>query len=188
MLYNDKVTFIRSSSFIVENWQSGVSYTLLNPSKPAFLSIDVTVATHGVLVIDGISAGITISESITYIESGIQLSENAFDSILTLTPSWAAYNINIRAEDKQGQPIESPTSYGPFLASITDISSERQRDGVNISGWEHGQWLVGYIESFQPRVKDLVTTSKGWHGWAQDIVPAPHVNYPKGWKFFILAN
>ena len=188
MQYNDKIIFTRSSNFVIENWRKGVNYTLHNPHEQAFLVVEATIRTSGTLIINGMSAGVTISESIPFIESGIQLSENAFDSILTLTPSWAAYNINIRAEDKQGQPIESPTSYGPFLASITDISSERQRDGVNISGWEHGQWLVGYIESFQPRVKDLVTTSKGWHGWAQDIVPAPHVNYPKGWKFFILAN
>lgn len=189
MQFNDKATFVRTSNFVVENWQSGDMYAILNPHVAAYLSIEVTVTAPGTLVIDGLSsAGVTISESVDFSESGIKLSNNEFSSILTLTPTWITYNISIKAEDKQGQPIESSTTYGPFLVSMMDISSERQRDNVNVTGWERGQWMVGYIQSFRPQVKDLVTTSKGWSGWAQDVIPSPHINYSKGWQFFVIAN
>jgi|WetSurMetagenome_2_1015567.scaffolds.fasta_scaffold06397_9 hypothetical protein len=189
MQFNDKATFTRSSNFILENWINGSIYDLLNPSSAAFLSVEVSINEPGVLVIDGFtSAGNTITEYLSFTESGIKLSENEFRSITTLTPSWLTYNISIRAEDKQGQPILSATTFGPYLISIMDISSERQRDNVAASGWERGQWLVGYIQAFQPQIKDHVVTSKGWHGWAQDVVPSPHINYPKGWQFFIIAE
>jgi hypothetical protein len=188
MHFNDKATFTRTSNFVIESWQNGTSYTILNPSSPAYLSIEVSISTPGILVIDGISAGATVTESISFDESGIKLSEHAFSSILTLTPTWTTYNISIKAEDKQGQSIESSTTYGPFLVGIMDISSERQRDNVNVSGWEKGQWLVGYIQAFKPHVEDLVVTTRGWRGWAQDVVPSAHVNYPKGWQFFIIAK
>jgi len=188
MLYNDKVTFTRSSSFVIENWRKGVSYTLRNPSKSAFLAVEATISTPGTLSIQGLSAGVTVSESISFVESGIQLSENAFESILMLTPSWTSYNISIRAEDKQGQPVESPSSFGPFLASVSDTASVTLRDNISIPGWGKGKWLIGYIESFQPQIRDAVVTAKGWHGWVQDVTPSPHVNYPKGWQFLIVAN
>jgi hypothetical protein len=188
MQYNDKIIFTRSSNFVIENWRKGVNYTLHNPHEQAFLVVEATIRTSGTLIINGMSAGVTISESIPFIESGIQLSENAFESILTLTPSWTSYNITIRAEDKQGQPVESSTSYGPFPACISDKASESQKDGVSIPGWGKGQWLIGYIESFQPQIKDAVVTMKGWHGRVQDVIPASQVNYPKGWQFLIVVN
>jgi hypothetical protein len=187
MHWNDKATFTRSSNFITQDWNSG-SAVINNPSSAAFLSVDATITTAGTLTVYGMSAGITVTEVLSFNESGIKLSENDFQSIITLTPSWLTYNISIRAEDKQGQPILSSTTFGPFLVSVMDISSERQRDNVNVSGWERGQWLVGYIQAFQPQIKDRVVTSKGWHGWAQDVVPSPHINYPKGWQFFIIAE
>ena len=188
MQFNDKASFTRTSNFIIENWQNGTAYTILNPSTPAYLSIEVSISTPGILVIDGLVAGVTVTEAVSFDESGIKLSEHKFSSILTLTPTWAAYNISIKAEDQQGQPIESSTTYGPFLISVMDISSESQRDNVSAPGWERGQWLVGYIQAFQPQIKDYVVTSKGWRGWAQDVVPSPHINYPKGWQFFVISS
>ena len=189
MLFNDKATFYRSSNVVVDQWVQGTAYTINLLSSPAYLSVEVDITAVGLLVIDGLNAsGVTVNESLTFTESGVQLTQSEFKSILTLTPTWSTYKITIKAEDKQGQPVQSVTTFGPFLISVSNIASDRLRDNANISGWERGQWLQAYIESFEPSLDDQVTTSRGWSGWCQDIVPMATVNYAKGWQFYIDVN
>jgi hypothetical protein len=186
MQFNDKAYFTRKSETLVDAWTQSSRLALLQPNSPAFLSVEAVIPSAGTLNVTGLSsAGVTVTESISFDESSIRLSNNEYKSILTLTPSWSTYKITIKAEDKQGQPIQAATSFGPFPVSVVNLSSQRKRDSVDIQGWEKDQWLIVYIQSFQPETNDEVRTTRGWSGWAQDVIPTPHINFPTGWQFFL---
>ena len=188
MQFNDLAYFARDSEYLVSDWQSGAC-EVSQPSAAAYLSVEVTISTAGILEVVGVnSSGVTITENLSFDESGIKLSNTEFQSILTLTPTWSTYNISIKAEDKQGQPVLTSTTYGPYPISVASPTSQSQKDNVSVPGWERNQWLICYVQAFQPQLNDKVTTSRGWYGWIQDIIPSPHINFPIGWQFFLNTN